>query len=152
MNRFLPLTGPFLSFYLNCSMARSHWAVGCCQPAAVRRCFCPAQEMAIFTPLGASQDGCWQPFWGDSPAWLVAQHTSGSSSGYLVHCAQGISKGRAAVTKGALVVKCCIIDGLSYTLPKVSFGSPYFCIFSFNLEPRRSLCTPPKLCITAWVG
>lgn len=104
--------------------------------------------------LGASQDGCWQPVWGDSPAWLVAQHTSGSSSGYLVHPAQGISKGQAgsAVTKGALVVKCCIIDGLFYTVPKVSFGSPYFCIFSFNLEPRRSLSTPSKLCITTWVG
>ena len=104
--------------------------------------------------LGASRGGCRQPVWGDSPAWLVVRHAWGSRTGDLVHPAQGISKGWAAsaVTKGALAVECCIMGGLPYTVPKVSFGSPYFCIFTLNLEPPRSLPTPSKLCLATWMG
>ena len=50
MGGLLLLMGPFLGFYLNRSMASSLWAVGCCRPAAGRRCFCPAREEVIFTP------------------------------------------------------------------------------------------------------
>lgn len=82
------------------------------------------------------------------PAWPAPQHTQSSCSGDL----EGISKGWAAVTKGALEVKCCIIDGLSCTVPKIFFKTPYFCVFVMNLEPPGSVPTPCKCCITMGMG
>lgn len=104
--------------------------------------------------LGACQGGWRQPVWGDSPAGMVGQRTWGSRWGDAVHPAQGVAEGRAApaLTEGAFVVKCCVMGGFSYTVPKVSPKSPYFCIFSLNLEPPWLLPTPSKLCITTWMG
>lgn len=88
--------------------------------------------------LSASWGGCRQPVWGDSRAGPVAWHVWGSCSGDAVRPARGVAKAQAAsaVAEGALVAECCVMDGHSYTVPKVSFGSPYFCIFTLNLEPH----------------
>lgn len=88
---------------------------------------------------------------GPQSPWSAPQHTqSGCSGGFE----KGISKGWAvaAVTKGAAEVKCCIMDGLSCTVPKVFFKAPYFHIFIVNLEPPGSVSTPCKCCTTMGMG
>lgn len=67
-------------------------------------------------------------------------------TGDVVHPAQGSAQGRAASALAHgdhAAVKCCVMEGLSYTLLKFSFGSPYLCIFTLNLEPPSSFPIPP---------
>lgn len=65
-----------------------------------------------------------------------------------------VSKGWTvtAVSKEALKAKCCIMDGLSCTVPKVFFKTSYFCIFMMSLEPLGLVLIPCKCCITLVMG